>query len=65
MNKLVENLANLVKVKTVVTLAVIIVFSVLALRGDISPDNVMTIVASVVAFYFGTQHEKTGGNTNG
>ena len=65
MNKLVENLANLVKVKTVVTLAVIIVFSVLALRGDISPDNVMTIVASVVAFYFGTQHEKTGGNING
>ena len=65
MKKLTENLANLVKVKTVVTLAVIIVFSVLALRGDISPDNVMTIVASVVAFYFGTQHEKTGGNING
>lgn len=65
MNKLTENLANLVKVKTVVTLTVIAVYAVLALRGDISADNVMTIVAAVVAFYFGTQHEKTGGNTNG
>lgn len=64
MKKFTENLANLVKVKTVVTLVVIAVFSVLALRGDIQPDNVMTIVASVVAFYFGTQHEK-GGNING
>ena len=54
-----KNLANLIKVKTIVTLVVIIVFAVLALRGDISADNVMTIVAAVVAFYFGTQHEKT------
>ena len=64
MKKFTENLANMVKVKTVVTLTVIEVFAVLALRGDISPDNVMTIVASVIAFYFGTQHEK-GGNNNG
>lgn len=54
-----KNFANLIKVKTIVTLVVLIVFTVLALRGDISPDNVMTVVATVVAFYFGTQHEKT------
>lgn len=53
------NLANLVKVKTIVTLVVLAVFTVLALRGDIAPDNVMVIVSTVVAFYFGTQHEKT------
>ena len=53
-----KNLANLIKVKTIVTLIVIIVFAVLSLRGDISPDNVMIIVSSVIAFYFGTQHEK-------
>ena len=52
------NLANLIKVKTLVTLIVIAVFAVLALRGDISPDNVMITVSSVIAFYFGTQHEK-------
>jgi uncharacterized protein (DUF486 family) len=56
--KFVENLANLVKVKTIVTLVVLAVFAVLALRGDITADNVMVIVSTVVAFYFGTQHEK-------
>ena len=57
--KMFENLANLVKVKTIVTLAVIAVFAVLALRGDVSADNVMIIVTSVISFYFGTQHERT------
>jgi hypothetical protein len=56
-----KNLANLVKVKTFVTLIVIAVFAVLALRGDITPDNVMVIVSTVVAFYFGTQYEKKEG----
>jgi len=53
-----KNLANLIKVKTIVTLAVMLVFSILALKGNISADNVMIIVSSVIAFYFGTQHEK-------
>jgi len=60
METLKKNLANLVKVKTFVTLVVIAVFAVLALRGDITPDNVMVIVSSVIAFYFGTQLEKKG-----
>jgi hypothetical protein len=59
--KILENLADLVKVKTIVTLVVLAVFAVLALRGDISADNVMVIVSTVVAFYFGTQHEKNDG----
>lgn len=58
MKKLVDNLANLVKVKTIVTLLVTGVFGVLAMRGTISADNVMIIVSMVVSFYFGTQHEK-------
>ena len=53
-----KNLANLIKVKTFVTLVVTGVFAVLALRGEISADNVMIIVSTVVCFYFGTQHEK-------
>lgn len=56
----VKNLANLVKVKTIVTFVVVAVFAVLALRGDITADNVMVITSTVVAFYFGTQHEKKG-----
>lgn len=58
MKKFAQNLAALVKVKTIVTLVVIIVFSILSLRGDIDPDNVMYVVTSVIAFYFGTQHEQ-------
>ena len=54
----IKNLANLVKVKTIVTLVVIAVFAVLALRGDITSDNVMVIVSTVTAFYFGTVYEK-------
>lgn len=58
MTHFIKNLANLVKVKTIVTLMVLAVFAVLALRGDIASDNVMAVVFTVVAFYFGTQHEK-------
>lgn len=56
--EIVKNFANLVKVKTIVTLVVVAVFAALALRGDISADNVMIIISMVVSFYFGTQHEK-------
>ena len=59
MKKLGENLANLVKVKTIITLVVIGVFGVLALNGTLAPDNVMIIISMVVSFYFGTQHEKS------
>ena len=62
METLKKNAANLVKVKTLVTVAVIGVFAVMALRGDIASDNVMIIVSSVVSFYFGTQHEKSAVN---
>lgn len=53
-----KNLAELIKVKTIVTFVVVGVFAVLSLKGEISPDNVMIITSSVIAFYFGTQHEK-------
>lgn len=59
MTNLIKNIANLFKVKTIVTLVVMVIFTILALRGDINPDTVMNIVTMVIAFYFGTQHEKT------
>lgn len=55
---MIKNIANLIKVKTIVTLIVIAVFAILSLKGLISPDNVMIITTSVISFYFGTQHEK-------
>ena len=53
-----KNVAALIKVKTIVTLVVVAVFAILALRGGLQPDTVMTIVTMVVAFYFGTQYQK-------
>ena len=58
MQDFLKNLAALIKVKTIVTLIVVVVFAVLALRGGLQPDTVMTIVTMVVAFYFGTQNGK-------
>ena len=60
MKKILDNLGAMVKVKTFVTLLVVTVFTVLALRGDISAENVMVILSAVISFYFGTQHEKSG-----
>lgn len=53
-----KNLANLIKVKTIITMMVMTVFTAMALTGRIDADNVLLIVSTVIAFYFGTQHEK-------
>ena len=58
MEAILQSIAHLIKVKTIVTLVVVTVFAVLSIRGDISADNVMIIISMVVSFYFGTQHEK-------
>ena len=59
-----KNLAALIKVKTIVTLVVMAVFTVLALRGDISADNAMLIVSMVISFYFGSVAEKKNAKNN-
>ena len=58
-----KNLAALLKVKTIVTLGVMLVFIVLSLRGSITADNVMIVVSTVIAFYFGTQQEHSSGTS--
>lgn len=58
MKEALKKLTALIDVKTIVTLIVMVVFAVLALTGEITPDNVMIITSTVVAFYFGTQHQK-------
>ena len=53
-----KRLANLLTVKSIVTVALTIVFSVLALRGTISGSEFLTIFTVVIGFYFGTQRAK-------
>lgn len=61
MEKLMNNLADLIKVKTLVTLAVTVVFCALAGMEKIDAQSVMIVVTMVFGFYFGTQHEKKNG----
>lgn len=63
--EILKNFANLIKVKTIVTLVVVAIYAVLAITGKITADNVMIITSMVVSFYFGTQHERKGGVANG
>ena len=60
MKEIAKKIAELLKVKTIVTFLVVSVFVILALRGQIQAENVMIIVSMVVSFYFGTQHERAG-----
>lgn len=53
-----KNLANLVKVKTITTILLTLTFCYLSLTGIIAAELFMTIFSMVIAFYFGTQHEK-------
>lgn len=62
--KLIENIAALIKVKTIVTLVVMAVFVVLSLRGNISADNAMLVVSMVISFYFGSVAEKKNAKNN-
>lgn len=53
-----KRLANLMSVKSLVTLVLTGVFAYMAMTGNISQDF-MTIYAVIIAFYFGTQSQKT------
>ena len=52
-----KRLANLMSVKSIVTLVLTGVFAYMAVTGNISQDF-MTIYAVIIAIYFGTQSQK-------
>ena len=56
--KIIKRIANLMSVKSIVTLVLTGVFAYMAVTGNISQDF-MTIYAVIIAFYFGTQSQKT------
>lgn len=53
-----ERLSKLLTVKSLVTLALTAVFCVLAITGELTGRDFLTIFTTVIAFYFGTQAEK-------
>ena len=58
METIIKRLSNLLSVKSLVTLVLTGVFAFLACTNQISQDF-MTIYAVIIAFYFGTQSQKT------
>ncbi|HJH87280.1 MAG: hypothetical protein ACLR5X_01780 [Oscillospiraceae bacterium] len=56
--KIIKRLGNLLSVKSIVTLVLTGVFAYMAIVDKISQDF-MTIYAVIIAFYFGTQSQKT------
>lgn len=57
MDKLIKRFANLLSVKSIVTLINTAVFAYLSVTNQINQDF-MTIYAVIIAFYFGTQSQK-------
>ncbi len=53
-----ERVSKLLTVKSILTIMLTIVFSILALKGVITGAEVITIFTTVVGFYFGTQTKK-------
>lgn len=59
MSTIKEQLAKLLKIKSLVTLGITFTFIVLSLEGVIEADQFMIIFTTIIAFYFGTQTNKT------
>jgi hypothetical protein len=53
-----EILSKLLTVKSLVTLALTVVFCALSVTGAITGEQFLTIFTVVISFYFGTQYER-------
>jgi hypothetical protein len=60
-----EKISKLLTVKSIVTIILTIIFAYLSIIGKVSGEQFLMIFTTVIAFYFGTQHEKKGADKNG
>lgn len=58
MDLLRKRAANLLTVKSIVTVVLTAVFAYLAVTGHVTTDQFLTVFTVVIAFYFGTQSQK-------
>lgn len=58
MERIIKRAANLISVKSIVTIILTVVFSVLALTDRVSGQEFVTVFSVIIAFYFGTQSQK-------
>lgn len=55
---LLKNIANLFKVKTILSLAVIITTCILTFKGVVSVEAFMAIAGSIITYYFTKKEDK-------
>ena len=58
MNDIQMKIVKLLNVKTIITIILTLVFSILALCGVIPYESVVQTYGIVIAFYFGTQTQR-------
>ena len=56
-----RRLANLLAVKSLVTVILTVVFAYLAVTGHVSTEQFLTVFTVVISFYFGVQMERRRG----
>ena len=59
MEELQKRLSNLLSVKSLVTLILTAVFACLTCGGKVGAEEFLTVFTVVIAFYFGTQAERS------
>ena len=59
MEELQKRLSNLLTIKSMVTLILTVVFACLTCGGRVSAAEFLTVFTVVIAFYFGTQAERS------
>lgn len=57
MEKIVDSIAKLMTVKSLVTIALTVGFIVQSVRGEMT-NEFSTVYMAVISFYFGTQYQK-------
>ena len=58
MERIQERLANLLSVKSLVTVTLTVIFAGLSVRGSVSSELFLTVFTVVISFYFGTQTQR-------
>jgi hypothetical protein len=57
MDKLIERLNELLKIRSLVTLILLLLVFILSVTDRVSADVIMSIFGTVIGFYFGTKNK--------
>lgn len=59
MNDFLKRIAKLIDVKSIISIIAVIIFAILAVRGDLGVDNTMILLTLVFQSFFSYQNTKT------